>query len=58
MIPFSQTLQLLMRELASVQAEKIKTEKPKYCCVHRKEGDNDFVSVLLNDLSTEVPLLF
>lgn len=55
---FYQTLQLLMKELGSVQAEKIKSQKPKYCVVHRKEGDNDFVSVLLNDLSAEVVSCF
>ena len=50
----SQTLQSLLRELASVQAEKIKAENGKYHVVHRRDGDMDFVNILLSELSLSV----
>jgi hypothetical protein len=43
-----------MRELASVQADKIKALNPKYFVVHRKDGDMDFVNVLLSEMSAQV----
>ena len=42
-----------MKELAVVQAEKIRAEKPKFS-VHRKDGDTDFVSALISELVSEV----
>lgn len=48
------TLQSLLKELAVVQADKIKAEKPKYAVVHRKDGDSDFVNALLSELASEV----
>ena len=48
------TMQSLMKEAALVQAEKIRAEKPKYAVVHRKDGDVDFVNVLLSELANEV----
>lgn len=47
------TLQALMKELAVVQAEKIKAEKPKFAVVHRKDGDADFASALIAELASE-----
>lgn len=47
-----------MKELAIIQAEKIKAEKPKYSVIHRKDGDADFVSALLSELASEVSTLF
>jgi len=47
----NKTLQSLLRELASVQAEKIKAENGKYHVVHRRDGDMDFVNILLSELS-------
>nr|CAH0109184.1 unnamed protein product [Daphnia galeata] len=47
------TLQTLMKELAVVQAEKIKTEKLKFAIVHRKDGDADYVSALISELASE-----
>ena len=47
-----------MKEAASVQAHKIIAEKPKYAVVHRKDGDADFVSVLLSDLADQVYIFF
>ena len=52
------TLQTLMKEAASVQAHKIIAEKPKYAVVQRKDGDADFVSVLLSDLADQVYIFF
>ncbi len=46
-----------MKELAVVQAEKIKAEKPKFSVVHRKDGDTEFVSALISELASEVSLL-
>lgn len=43
-----------MRELATVQAEKIRAEKPKFAVIHRKDGDSDFISALLSELASEV----
>lgn len=43
-----------MKELAVVQAEKIKAEKPKFAVVHRKDGDADFASALIAELASEV----
>ena len=43
-----------MKELAVVQAEKIRTEKPKFAIVHRKDGDADYVSALISELASEV----
>lgn len=43
-----------MKELAVVQAEKIRAEKPKFSVVHRKDGDTDFVSALISELASEV----
>jgi len=40
-----------MKELGSIEAEKIKANNAKYCVVHRKDGDVDFVNVLLSELS-------
>lgn len=54
MFYFSKTLQTLMKELAVVQAEKIKTEKSKFAIVHRKDGDADYVSALISELASEV----
>ncbi|XP_046458517.1 alanyl-tRNA editing protein Aarsd1-B-like [Daphnia pulex] len=47
------TLQTLMKELAVNQAEKIKTEKPKFSIVHRKDGDADYASALISELASE-----
>lgn len=46
-----------MKELAVVQAEKIKTEKPKFAIVHRKDGDADYASALISELASEVSRL-
>ena len=46
-----------MKELAVVQAEKIKTEKPKFAFVHRKDGDADYASALISELASEVSRL-
>lgn len=43
-----------MKELAVVQADKIKAEKLKLSIVHRKDGDTDYVSTLLSELASEV----
>ena len=43
-----------MRELAIVQADKIKSEKVKFSVVHRRDGDVDFVNALISELATEV----
>lgn len=40
-----------MRELGSIEAEKIKADNANYFVVHRKDGDIDFVNVLLSELS-------
>jgi len=54
----NKTVQTLMRELGTVEAEKIKADNAKYCVVHRKDGDNDFLNVLLSELSlSETTLL-
>jgi hypothetical protein len=46
-----------MKELAVNQAEKIKTEKPKFAIVHRKDGDADYASTLISELASEVSRL-
>jgi len=47
----NKTVQTLMRELGSIEAEKIKADNANYFVVHRKDGDIDFVNVLLSELS-------
>ncbi len=43
-----------MRELAVVQAEKIRAQAAPYAIVHRKDGDTDFVNALLSEMASSV----
>jgi len=40
----------LLKELATLEAAKIKADKPKFCVVHKKEGDGDFIAAFIKEL--------
>lgn len=47
----------LLREVAMFEAERLNNEKPRYYSVHKKEGDQDFMNVLVSNSPKET-LLF
>ncbi|XP_069763408.1 alanyl-tRNA editing protein Aarsd1 isoform X1 [Narcine bancroftii] len=52
--------QNLLRDLALLTAKTFKNDanKGKLFILHRKEGDNEFMNIIANEISTEVVLLF
>jgi len=40
----------LLKELAILEVAKIKAQKPKFCTVHKKEGDSDFIAAFIKEL--------
>ncbi|XP_045210140.2 alanyl-tRNA editing protein Aarsd1-B-like [Mercenaria mercenaria] len=49
------TIQNLLRDVASLEAEKFKSQpnRPSYFIYHRKEGDLDFLNALLKELGED-----
>nr|CAD7395340.1 unnamed protein product [Timema poppensis] len=56
----NKNLQTVLKDLAVLEAEKLKRQDPlpKYYCLHRKEGDTDFMNVFINEVSNQKVLLF
>lgn len=50
----------LLKDLALLTAQSFKSDpnKGKIFVMHRKEGDNDFMNIIANEISAEVVLLF
>lgn len=50
----------LLRDLAVLIAQNFKsgTEKSQLFCLHRKEGDNEFMNIIVNEIGTEETLIF
>lgn len=44
-----------MRELAGLEAAKVKAINPKFHAIHRKDADMDFANVLISELAGQVP---
>ncbi|WAR04193.1 AASD1-like protein [Mya arenaria] len=51
----NKTVQNLLRDVASLEAEKFRnqSDKPPYFICHRKEGDIDFLNTLIKELNDE-----
>ncbi|XP_044737377.1 alanyl-tRNA editing protein Aarsd1-B [Chrysoperla carnea] len=47
----SKNLQTILKEVAQIEIEKLKTSKPKYFCLHRKEAEPDFMSIFVKELN-------
>lgn len=47
----SKNLQTILKDVAQIEIEKLKTSKPKYFCLHRKEAEPDFMSIFVKELS-------
>ncbi|XP_013394504.1 alanyl-tRNA editing protein Aarsd1-B isoform X2 [Lingula anatina] len=50
----------LLRDLAVLEAQKFKTnpERENFFSLHRKEGDNEFMNIIVNEINDENVVLF
>ncbi|XP_078501454.1 alanyl-tRNA editing protein Aarsd1 isoform X1 [Lissotriton helveticus] len=50
----------LLRDLAVLIAQNFKSgaEKSQIFCLHRKDGDNEFMNIIVNEIGTEETLIF
>ncbi|XP_013407920.1 alanyl-tRNA editing protein Aarsd1-B-like [Lingula anatina] len=50
----------LLRDLAVLEAQKFKTnpERDNFFSLHRKEGDNEFMNIIVNEINDENVVLF
>ena len=55
---YQKATQNLLKEIASIKADEVKSTKPKFYSVHRPESDMDFCNVLLSELSEEAITIF
>ena len=51
-----QSATTLLRDVAILEAQKFKSlpERPKYLFLHRKEGDNEFMNIIHNEINDPV----
>merc|ERR1712240_382616 len=43
-------LDLVEKMQKGLKAAKIKAEKPKFCVLHKKEGDSDFIAAFIKEI--------
>ena len=49
----------MLKEIAMTEAAKLKDQNPKFCFIHRKDGDIDFINTFLKEMETiQVNIIF